>query len=1040
MSSSQNSAIPWTSLAITTLVLVGIVLNKPSLDVGRPVKELPEGEVPRPDAVYARLWQDPLAAVKPQAKIVPGPDASPEERLPPVDAGATGRIVVIPVLVPGTPYSESEEQRIRTRYAVHAGLAFAGWMPLARDTLRYVSVELDPNLRSSLAVPYEWFSPERSAATSARPSALVLWVDEDRLFAANRNVVVGIAHLISQCLDDIGVPARDTTIRVLGPDSSDSLIRLCTDLDDLRTQWLSWTEWRDTQGMPAPKALPKAIPKAISDPLPGVIPKANTVANPGAVAAAWTAWRQQMMEKGSAGRLRPPSPRQAERDSYRLWAVLEGTGDEPGTSTLLSRGLPAMTFYAARPTAPFAALDEALGSGRGWKARSGDETSGDGRYDRFECTLRSKVKIVRSAGDDEQLVADLMDELEARGVLSSWETGDRCVIIRERETFFGRRIGDAFKSAFRRRGVDGDAISFLGYERGLDGEIPGGVPRSSAAGESRMGASATDLTSAAGAMLGARFRERAESRGQIDYFRRAAEVLHAESRVRVVVIVGTDVYDKLILLRALRPVLTRSVFLTTDLDARLLHKEEAEFTRNLLVASHYDLLLSNRSPLPPFRDTYQTAVFDATLRLLDANEPDQIDLVASQWSIHPTQLRRWFQERTRAIYEVGRRSAHRLQPLQMEQERQSLASASPTAVGRGRGSGGSREPLALPGAASREASRWPQTLLAVGSMAAALASTLAAAWLAAQGTGKLAGGRAVLVRALPVVGALAAVLPWWLAPGAGSEPRALLDGVNVELAISLQLVAMICASWFIAGGRGVYSEQDHPAGPWKLAVWGLAPFCLVAGLGLAAGTGGGRSLTTAMADLWIVRSEAQRWAVIIAHSLAMGSVAALAGFAFACCRSAVARVRELQEASPSDRASIRSALERAESLAHGADRMAMQVSQVVMVLLISMLPVFDRWPILPMDWILPISAGLLSLVAAGRVTSAGTELRSSVLARIRERLLDTPDDSRLKAAAQLIADRGAAQQPIHRRLLLTALALPLGGLSLIQLLPLLLGR
>jgi hypothetical protein len=1015
-------------LAITTLVLAGIVLNKPGLDVGRPIREVPEGEVPRPDAVYARLWQDPLSAVRPQADRAASPEAIPVDRMAPLEPGATGRIVIIPVLVPGTPFSESEEQRIRMRYAVHAGLAFAGWMPLARDTLRYVMVDLDSSRSARLAVPYEWFSPEGGAETAhSQPSALVLWVDEDRLFAGNHNVVVGLAHLIAECLDRIGVPERARAIRVLGPDSSDSLLRLCADLDDLRTQRQAWLEWRSAQGLSA------------------------TTAPPDAVAAAWGSWRAKMTGQRKGPRVPPAA--HIEHDSRRLRAILEGTSSAPGGAlALLARGLPAMTFYAARPTAPFEALEEALGRGQGkgqrkdcgWKPRAPHETAGDERYDRFECDLGAKVKIIRSAGDDAQLVADLLDELDARGVLSSWEGGDRCVIIRERETFFGRQIGDAFKRAFKDRGVGGDSISFLGYERGLDGEIPSAAPRAGAAAEVKPGASPADLTSAAGAMLGARSRERAESRSQIDYFRRAAGILDAESRVRVVVIVGTDVYDKLILLRALRPVLTRSVFLTTDLDARLLHREEAAFTRNLLVASHYDLLLSNRSPLPPFRDTYQTAVFDATLRLLDVNEPEGLAGAAERWSIQPTELQRWFLERTRAVHEVGRSSAHRLQPIRTEPEtvtersvtaRSASTKEAPTAA-----ASADQPRPSLPSLPPASAEiRWSQALLAACSIAAALAATLAAAWLAAMRKGTLSVGRMLAVRALPLAGAVAAVLPWWLA-GGGTEPRALLDGVSVELTIALQLAAMICASWFIAGGRGVYSEARHPAAAWSLVWWGLVPFCLVAGLGLAAGVAHSRPYTISIADLWIVRSEPQRWAVIIAHSLAMGSVAALAGFAFACCRSAVTQVRALQQSAPAERAAVRAALDRSEALARGADRMAMQVSQVVMILLISMLPLFDRWPLRPMDWALPVAAGLLALFAAGRVTAAGTEFRSSVLARVRDRLLDNPEDPMLKAAVQLIAERGAAQQPIHRRLLLTALALPLGGLSLIQFLPLLLGR
>lgn len=521
--------------------------------------------------------------------------------------------------------------------------------------------------------------------------------------------------------------------------------------------------------------------------------------------------------------------------------------------------------------------------------------------------------------------------------------------------------------------------------------------------------------------MGDRFRERAESRGQIDYFRRAAEQLAATSTVRVVVIVGTDVYDKLILLRALRPVLSNCVFLTTDLDARLLHRDEAAFTRNLLVASHYGLALGGTSPLPPFRDTYQTAVFDATLRILDVNESGPLLAAADAWSLHPEELRRWFRDRTRGTYEIGRRSAHALTPLGRAP---AVASADDRPV---------LDALRLVPI---------NAIWASLCLASALAATLGAAWLAWRSRQQQTTGRWILVRALPLLGAGVAVGPWWLAAlvGPGAEPDARFDGVNVQFSMLLQVFAAMLAIWFLVGGRGVYSELDTAAGPWRLMGWGVIPFALVGAVGVLAGAWSGLGMTVGATDLWIVRSADLRWAVIIAHTLAMGAVAALGGIAFACCRRAVRRIDRVREQGAATPLQAQQALQEAEMLCAGADRMAIQVSQVVMVLLISMLPIFERWPVRPLDLALPIGAGLLALITAGRVTAAESALRSSLLQRLREQLVRTPEDGDLKLAVQVVSDRGAARQPIHRRLLLTTLAIPLGGLSLIQLLPALLGR
>ena len=79
-------------------------------------------------------------------------------------------------------------------------------------------------------------------------------------------------------------------------------------------------------------------------------------------------------------------------------------------------------------------------------------------------------------------------------------------------------------------------------------------------------------------------------------------------------VLGSDVYDKLLVLRALRDEFPTAWFFTTDLDARLLHAGEIEWTRNLIVAAHFGLALRNemQGEIAPFRDSYQTAIFLST--------------------------------------------------------------------------------------------------------------------------------------------------------------------------------------------------------------------------------------------------------------------------------------------------------------------------------------------------------------------------------------------------------------------------------------------
>jgi len=100
--------------------------------------------------------------------------------------------------------------------------------------------------------------------------------------------------------------------------------------------------------------------------------------------------------------------------------------------------------------------------------------------------------------------------------------------------------------------------------------------------------------------------------------------------LKAIGILGTDVYDKLLLLQALRKKFPGIIFFTTDLDARLLHPEEIKWTRNLVIASGFGLQLHPKiqKGIPPFRDTYQTTIFYSVLKAV--NYPNLDGRIPSQ--------------------------------------------------------------------------------------------------------------------------------------------------------------------------------------------------------------------------------------------------------------------------------------------------------------------------------------------------------------------------------------------------------------------------
>ena len=155
----------------------------------------------------------------------------------------------------------------------------------------------------------------------------------------------------------------------------------------------------------------------------------------------------------------------------------------------------------------------------------------------------------------------------------------------------------------------------MNYLRGMDGELPGDAPE---AGRANDGQRAPAASTAEAAYRVSEQQERAAGRGQIDYVHRFAasiEELGAGDRpIGAVGVIGSDIYDKLLVLQALRPRFPRAQFFTTDLDARFIHPSVFAYTRNLLVASHFGLELRRELQLGflPFRDGYQTSTFLAT--------------------------------------------------------------------------------------------------------------------------------------------------------------------------------------------------------------------------------------------------------------------------------------------------------------------------------------------------------------------------------------------------------------------------------------------
>lgn len=248
----------------------------------------------------------------------------------------------------------------------------------------------------------------------------------------------------------------------------------------------------------------------------------------------------------------------------------------------------------------------------------------------------------RTVDDDLDVCAALVNELKRRNVTP--RTGNTA-IISEWDTLYGRSLQVSFMAAMRGgrcnlRGAYLECISqvkpttdftpyMFSYLRGVDGRS---AHSSDQKPDSRTSDGPNEKPKSVDPL---NFLEPAseapEGDYQYDYLRRLAENLdHLDRNDRLehgylnggleaIGVLGSDVYDKLIILQALRPRFPNAIFFTTDLDARLGNQAERSWAQNLVVASSYGLEVCKtlQSDSPPFRDGGQTAVYCATLAAMN---------------------------------------------------------------------------------------------------------------------------------------------------------------------------------------------------------------------------------------------------------------------------------------------------------------------------------------------------------------------------------------------------------------------------------------
>lgn len=271
------------------------------------------------------------------------------------------------------------------------------------------------------------------------------------------------------------------------------------------------------------------------------------------------------------------------------------------------------------------------------------------REERFE-------PLVRAINDDGTLVDVIMTELDRRFIRDVRDI--RVALIYESDGKYGRGFHSRMDCELIDANAVGDRlcvsdIDNYGYLRGIDGRHSGQDNESNTSN-----VSSTNLNEVLGSSVNL---ENPFGSHQYDYLRRLAGVIHGQ-KYDVIGVLGTDVFDKLLVLQALREVNPDTLFFTTDLDTYLTDASQSTWTRNLLVASAYTNAVDNtpsgicrsgRNILtPPFRNSYQTAYFYATC-LATTHLESPVEDIQAQMDLHLADKH--------YLYEIGRQGARMLQ-------------------------------------------------------------------------------------------------------------------------------------------------------------------------------------------------------------------------------------------------------------------------------------------------------------------------------------------------------------------------------------------
>jgi hypothetical protein len=576
-------------LAFAAVSAAYMTFQQPALVSTRPSEPEYQGHaIKAGQDIDARLWQDPFDAVA--RNIQAGADRTPRPGNPNLNdpyLRGSSKDLAIAVTLPGAPYPEIAETRRRLRYAVLAALHIRKFMPVDEKHIGYFRTDKPPFIEEAPHPGVAIFVEEKRRSENEIDGSISLEIDQKRF-------------------EPPILPGRTGTTEAK--------------LADL-PKTIPFEQFEEMPEKPGPVG-PRVLLLWVDE---DFLTSARTPI------ASLTRLHQVLAGEG-----------------YGQFIVLG-----PENSTTLA----AMVKEIDGPQGEKSCRN-------GFSIYNFGATAEEGEILKFSHFSQINLKDLlckagliyhKTINTDDQLAQTLACELMRRDPSlhlleknckgaappDGNDPGNHIVLISDWDTVYGADLAATVKNTFDRSnntfGKSNPApVMVATYLRGLDGRLPNRrraeqevAPTNGDHSQQKSAEQPGEKPPSIATQENANRFARAEGQSQFDYLRRLAADLKARDleflrneggHIGAIGVLGSDVYDKLLILQALRLEFPGANFFTTDLDALLLPDKKSHYTRNLLVASSYGLKLDHGMEADIrdlFRNSYQTSIFVAAARAID---------------------------------------------------------------------------------------------------------------------------------------------------------------------------------------------------------------------------------------------------------------------------------------------------------------------------------------------------------------------------------------------------------------------------------------